>query len=111
MAVNPFIELFRDPIAVLTTLGYALFLIALTIWTFGAVANLADRGWKHLVWLGNAWEWKHTDQRFGPEWDWYLPPKEVANRVTILGLHTGLLVFLLAIDAWAIGAVVYVLTP
>lgn len=108
--MNPFIALYDNPVGVLTAIGYAVFLVALTLWTLAAASNLLDRVWKHVVWLSNAWEWRTNDQKFGDKWEWYLPPREVANRVTIAGAHAGLLAFLLAVDVWAIAAVIYVLT-
>lgn len=111
MSLNPFIALYDNPVAVLTALGYTVFLVALTLWTLAAAGNVLHRGWTHVVWLSNAWEWRDNAQQFGPEWSWYFPPKQVAHRVSLTGVHFGGLAFLLAVDVWAIAAVVYVLSP
>lgn len=109
--MNPFIELYHDPVGVLAAVAYTVLLLALTVWTAALAANFVDRGWKHAVWLGNAWEWRGNDQQFGPEWEWYLPPAEVANRVTLLGIHAGAVAFIVAVDLFAIGAIVYLVSP
>lgn len=92
--MNPFIELFRNPVVVLGTLAYALLLLGVSI-------QLAARAWTTAVWLGNAWDFRNTDAKYGDKWTWYLPPASVYNRVTIL-------VLLSAVEAFLLGAFVYV---
>lgn len=95
LLLNPFVELFNDPVWFLGALAYIALLGAITI-------QLAARGWETAVWLGNAWEWRHQDTQFGGEWTWYLPPSEVYNRITLLA-------FLIALECLAIGGVLYAL--
>lgn len=111
MPFNPFIAFFHDPVGVLAAVGYTIFLLALTAWTLAVIANVATRGWTHVVWLYQAWDWRGNDEAYGPEWDLSLPPKPVAHRVSLVGLHAGAALFLLAVDAWAIAAIIYVVSP
>lgn len=111
MTANPFIALIEDPVAVITALGIAVALLSFVALTLTAISLFLDRGWRHLVWLGNAWDFKHTDQRFGPEWETSFPPREVTSHAWRLGVYVTLICAVVAIDLFAIGAVVYVLTP
>lgn len=108
--MNPFVALFRDPVAVLTALGYSVFLLALAFGTLTVIAVFLDRGWRHVIWLTEAWEYRTNEHRYGPEWEWYLPTTEVSSHVWRLGGYLTGIALLVAIDVWAIGAVVYVLT-
>lgn len=108
--MNPFIALFRDPVAVLTALGYAAFLLALAFGTLTVISAFLDRGWRHVIWLSEAYDNRTNSVNYGPEWEWYLPTTEVASHVWRLGAYLTGIAFLVAIDVWAIGAVVYVLS-
>lgn len=108
--MNPFISLYNDPVGVLTALAYAVVLLSLTFGTLTAIAVFVDRGWRHVIWLAEAWEWRTNDQKYGPEWEWYLPTTEVSSHVWRLGGYLTLITFTVALDLWAIGAVVYVLS-
>ena len=88
--MNPFIELFRAPVATLTALAYALgllTLLALTLafcWTNAVTAYTQfDRNW-------HSWN--------------YLPPTTWVLRVAAIPA-------ILAVDAWALGALIWLLTP
>lgn len=94
--MNPFIELYNDPVFVLGSLAYALLLLGVSI-------QLAARAWRTLVWLGNAWEFRTNSAQYGSEWTWYLPPPKVYNRVTAV-------ILLAAIEAFLISGVIYVIT-
>ena len=89
MIPNPFIELFRAPVATLVALGYALGLGALLVITLGA-----------------CWSNFHTARgqyrQYGHQWD-YLPPATWVLRVAAIP-------GILAIDAWALAALVWLLT-
>ena len=87
--MNPFVELARDPVATLSTLGYALALLTLLIWTAGI-----------------CWSNFHTARaRFRNHWHrWdYLPPLKWVARVSLIPL-------ILAIDVWAIAALLWLVT-
>lgn len=109
--MNPFIALFEDPVGVLTALGYAVFLLALAFGTLTVISVFIDRGWRHVIWLSEAWDHRTNPHQYGPEWDYYLPTTEVASHVWRLCAYLTGIALLVAIDVWAIGAVVYVLTP
>ena len=87
--MNPFIEFAKDPVGVLGLVGYALILSALLIWTAGIC-------WSNLV---------HAYAQFQSNWHrWdYLPPAKWLGRV-------GLIPFILAVDAWAVGALIWLVT-
>lgn len=108
--LNPFIALFRDPVTVLAALGYAVLLVAFTFATLTVIAVFLDRGWRHAVWLSEAWDFRHTSAQYGDEWEWYLPTTEVSSHVWRLGGYLTAIAFVVALDVWAIGAVVYVLS-
>lgn len=95
MLPNPFIELFRDPVATLAALAYALALL-------GASLTLAFAAWGQTVWLTNAIERRHRNNDFGPQWE-YVPP------VTVYGRAAALL-FLAAIEALLLSALFWILT-
>jgi len=90
MVFNPFVELARDPVATLSVLGYALGLLALLVWTAG------------ICW-SNAVHARAQFQNHWHRWD-YLPPAKWLGRV-------GLIPFILAIDVWAVAALIWLLTP
>jgi len=89
--VNPFIELARDPVATLSALGYALALVTLLVATLGLA-------WSNAVWVKTRWDRQRPNQ-----WQ-YLPP-------TWWLLRTAAIPFIVAIDAWAVAALFWLLTP
>ena len=92
MPLNPFVELARDPVTFLAALGYALGLLTLLIITVGyclrTVPVLIAR------WQKN----RHKDRW----WGGYVPPADWALRLASVA-------FVLMLDAWAIGALVWLL--
>lgn len=93
MAINPFVELARDPVAAFAWLGYALFLSALILtalpWALRKTAWLFDR-WKANK-RSPSW-WSFGDSNLG-----YIPPPGwLAWSFAVL--------FVLAVTAWALGA-------
>jgi|GEM_PF-5114338 hypothetical protein len=90
MIPNPFIELFRDPVATLAATGYALFLAVLLIATVGAC-------WRNVITL-----WVRWDRQRPGQWE-YLPPVGFLARAAAIP-------FVLAIDAWAVAALIWLLT-
>lgn len=92
---NPFVDLAAHPVATLAALGYAMLLSAVSI-------ALAGEGWQMVLWLGNAWDYRTVDRGDYPTWR-LAPPRSVYLRLAIVAL-------LVAVEAWLIGGVVYVLT-
>ncbi|GGK74622.1 hypothetical protein [Haloarcula sebkhae] len=91
MIPNPFIELFRSPVATLVGLGYALLLITLLVATLAAC-------WRNAVTIAVRWDRQRPGQ-----WE-YLPPVGFLARVAAIP-------FVLAIDAWAVAALIWLITP
>ena len=87
--INPFIELFRDPVTTLAALGYALLLASLIIWTLGLA-------WTNAVTIHHRWH----DER-PREWE-YVPPLSFIARVAAIPL-------ILWIDAWALAALIWLI--
>lgn len=88
MIPNPFIELFRAPVATLAAVGYALGLVTLLVVTIGAC-------WSNAA---------TVKAQFNANWHrWeYLPPATWLLRVAAIP-------FVLMWDAWAIAALVWLL--
>lgn len=86
--MNPFIEFYTDPVGFLAALGYALLLATLLVWTAG------------ICWT-NAATVKIQFENNWHSWN-YLPPLSWLARL-------GSIPFILAIDAWAIGALLWLL--
>lgn len=91
MIPNPFIELFRDPVATLAALGYALILITLLVWTLAIC-------WRNAVTVKVRWERQRPGQ-----WE-YVPPLGFVVRVSAIPA-------ILAVDALALAALIWLLTP
>ena len=89
--MNPFIEFFQDPVATLSVLGYALLLVTLLVATLGLV-------WSNAVWVKTRWDRQRPQQ-----WE-YVPPTWWLLRVAAIP-------FILAIDAWTLAALIWLLTP
>jgi len=88
--MNPFVELARDPVGVLSAVGYALALLTLLILTLGAC-------WTNAVTARAQYQANHV--RWG-----YLPPGKWILRVAAIP-------GILAIDAWTLSALVWLLAP
>ena len=88
--MNPFVELVRDPVATLSTLGYGLLLVTLLVTTLGLA-------WSNLVWVLTRW-----DRQRPNEWQ-YVPP-------TWWLLRAAAIPFILAVDAWVVAALVWLVT-
>jgi len=89
--MNPFIELFRSPVATLTALGYAGLLFAL-LWLTSAGL------WRNAITLRVRWERQRPGQ-----WE-YVPPGSFIGRVAAFPA-------LLWIDAWVLAALIWLVTP
>ncbi|PSP80179.1 hypothetical protein BRC81_03025 [Halobacteriales archaeon QS_1_68_20] len=89
MLPNPFVELWRDPVATLAALGYVLLLVTLLVVTLAAC-------WRNAVTVYVRWDRQRPQQ-----WE-YLPPAGWLLRVAAIP-------FVLAIDAWALAALVWLL--
>ena len=85
--MNPFVELYQDPVASLTALGYALALVTLLVLTLAAT-------WRNSIWLYVRW-----DRQRPQEWE-YVPPTGWLLRLAAVP-------FVLAIDAWALAALIW----
>jgi len=109
MTLNPFVSLWNDPVTTLAALAYAALLLALSVGFVGLLTQTLFRAWDDLVWLGNAFEFRHTDQRLGAEWEWYLPPKPVINRLSRFVGYFAATAFVGSLLLWAISGAVYVL--
>lgn len=109
MTRNPFVLLYDDPVFVLGAFAYAFLLLASAVGLTGAIVQLVFRGWRHVLWLANAWEWRTNSQDYGPEWSWYLPPPEVINRLSWLLALVAVTLFLAATTAALLGGFVYVI--
>lgn len=96
MAINPFVELARDPIGALAWLGYVLLMLAVAIaaipWALRQATTLYVRYRKNRT--SDRW-WSFGDSRLG-----YIPPLGWLSRAF------GVL-FVLAIAAWALGALIW----
>ena len=85
--MNPFIEFYQDPVGVLAALGYVLLLLCLLAVTIAACWRNALT--IHIQWRRGTWK--------------YDPPTSWLLRVAAIPL-------VLAIDAWAVAALVWLLT-
>lgn len=86
--MNPFIEFAKDPVAVLTGLAYAMALLALVGWTFGLVWSNAMTAYAQYKANWSSWD--------------YLPPLSWISRVAAIPT-------VLAIDAWALAALLWLI--
>jgi hypothetical protein len=86
--MNPFIELARDPVGVLSAIGYALALLTLLVLTVGA------------CWT-NAAKVRAQYQANRSRWG-YLPPASWLLRVAAIP-------GILAVDAWALSALAWLI--
>lgn len=87
--MNPFIAFYQDPLSVLAALGYSLLLLTLLIWTIGLT-------YRNTITLHVRW----TKQR--PQQWQYVPPLNFILRLSAIPA-------VLAIDAWAVAALIYIL--
>lgn len=87
--MNPFVALYEDPVGALTALAYGLLLLTLLFVTLAAV-------WRNAVTVKVRWERQRP-----VEWE-YLPPAGWLLRVAAIP-------FVLAVDAWALAALFYLL--
>lgn len=96
MAFNPFIELFREPVATLAWLGYFLSMVAIVAvagpWSIRQTAWLVARYRKNR--RSDAW-WSFGDNPNG-----YIPPTDWL-------WHLFWVIITLSIVAWALGTVVW----
>lgn len=88
--MNPFIELYQNPVAFFATLGYVLMLATLVVATAGAV-------YRNFWWLLIRWQNQRPQQ-----WQ-YIPPAMWLARAALIP-------FILMVDAWAIGATIWLLS-
>ena len=88
--MNPFIALFEDPVATLAALGYVLLLVTLLVVTLAAC-------WRNALTIRMQW---HRDRP--TKWE-YVPPVGWCLRVAAIP-------FILAIDAWALAALIWILS-
>lgn len=93
--VNPFVELWANPVTTLAALAYVLFLAGVSI-------ALAGWAWSTALWIRNAYANRRARETFGPEWE-YVPPLQVYGRVALLCV-------LAAVEALLLGGVVYVVS-
>lgn len=96
MAFNPFIELARDPVATLAWLGYLLLMLGIVVlalpWALRKSVWLLARYRKNRA--SDSW-WAFGDRRDG-----YIPPAGwLAQAFTVC--------LVLAVAAWALGSVVW----
>jgi len=88
--VNPFIEFYQNPIGFLSALGYALLLATLVFLTLAAC-------WSNAATIRAQYQANHA--RWG-----YLPPATWVLRIAAIP-------FILGVDAWALGALIWLLAP
>jgi len=88
--VNPFIEFARDPVGVLSAIAYALALVTLIIVTAGVC-------WSNAATVRAQYRANWT------RWS-YNPPLTWIGRVALIPA-------ILAVDAWALAALIWLLTP
>lgn len=96
MAINPFVELAKDPVGALAWLGYALLML-------GIVLAAVPWAIRKAVWLIARWETNRASDTwwaFGSTRRGYIPPSGW------LAWAFGV-VFVLAIASWALGTIVY----
>lgn len=88
--MNPFIDLFRDPVATLSAVAYGLGLLTLLILTVGAC-------WSNAA---------TVRAQFRANWSrWqYNPPATWLLRVAAIPA-------ILAVDAWVLGALLWLIAP
>lgn len=86
--MNPFIALYEDPVATLTALAYALSLATLLVLTLAAT-------YRNALWLYVRW-----DRQRPQEWE-FVPPAWWLIRLAAIPA-------VLAIDAWALAALIWV---
>jgi hypothetical protein len=96
MTLNPFIEFARDPVGVLAWLGYALFLVTVVVialpWSVRKSAWLIARYQQNRA--SDSW-WSFGDRNAG-----YIPPQGWL-------LHAASVCLVLAVSAWAVGALIW----
>lgn len=92
MSLNPFVALAEDPVVFFAWLGYGLFLLSLSIMSTAYV-------WRTLVWLRVRWGNRHTNWRSE-----YVPPTGFVLRLASVPLT-------LMVTAWAVGGLVFLLSP
>lgn len=92
---NPFVELWANPLTTLAAAAYVCLLLAVSVALAGAM-------WSTVLWLRNAWEYRHKPDHFGPEWE-LAPPVGVYGRVAAL-------LFLTAVELFLFGGIVYMLS-
>lgn len=85
--MNPFIELYRDPVGTLTALAYTLTLTTLLVLTLSAC-------YRNAITLRVRWE--HDRPR---QWE-YVPPAAWLLRLAAIPA-------ILAVDAWALAALIW----
>lgn len=85
--MNPFIELYVDPVGSLIALGYALLLVTLLTLTLAAC-------YRNAIWLYTRWDRQRPQQ-----WE-YVPPASWLIRLAAVP-------FVLMIDAWAAAALIW----
>lgn len=88
--MNPFIELYQDPVGTLAALGYALGLTTLLVITVA------------VCWSNAVTAYTQYDRNWH-SWN-YLPPAGWILRVAAVP-------GILAVDAWALSALIWLLTP
>lgn len=88
--INPFIALYERPAATLAALGYTLLLVTLLVATLAAC-------WRNVITVYVRWDRQRPGQ-----WE-YVPPVGWLTRVAAIP-------FVLAIDMWALAALVWLLT-
>jgi len=88
--MNPFIELYQDPVGILSAVGYTLGLVTLLVLTLGVC-------WSNAATVRAQYRANWT------RWS-YNPPAKWLVRVAAIPA-------ILAVDAWALAALVWLLTP
>jgi hypothetical protein len=89
--MNPFVELARNPVGTLSAVGYALALLTLLFLTLAAT-------WSNVVWLRVRWDRQRPNQ-----WEYVPPTKWVLRAAAVPGV--------LAVDAWALAALLWLVAP
>lgn len=87
--MNPFVRLYEAPVETLAALGYVLLLVTLLVLTLAAC-------WRNTITLYVRWDRQRPGQ-----WE-YVPPLDWLVRLAAIP-------FILAIDAWAVAALVWIL--
>lgn len=73
MIPNPFVGLWESPVVTLTAIAYVLLLLSVSIALAGVV-------WNNAVRVKLSYKYRHTEQKFGPQWS-LVPPLSLVARL------------------------------